>query len=85
MPQGIDRNYAIAKQNADRLKTLIATRLNCSPGNVKCSRAKSEMTLCIARDGGLAVCEDAHGAHLCVGCGRGVAALLEKETARHAT
>lgn len=47
-------------------------RYNDDPEHVGCPRATSDMTPCVARDGGLAVADD--GA--CVGCGAKPADLL---------
>ena len=59
---------------ADQLSRLVMTKVGAeTPSEVDCPRAKTFMTPCVARDGGLAVADD----HLCVGCRRRPTDLLK--------
>jgi len=51
-------------------------RYNDDPGTVGCPRAQSDMTPCIARDGGEALTDNL----CCVGCGQAPQQLLDELT-----
>jgi len=56
-------------------------RYDDDPKHVGCPRARSDMTPCVARDGGNAETLDAATGHqhtICVGCGRSPADLLRE-------
>lgn len=81
-----------AYKEADELRELIKQRTGLRPSQLQCPREKSDMTPCIARDGGLAVAFDEglpsqgikrHRA-ICVGCETDVSYQLKRERAKHA-
>ncbi len=78
-----DRALTAAQSDADLLKRLIFERTGLMPSELQCPREKSDMTPCVARDGGLAVTMSGCSG-ICVGCERAVADLLNKEKERGA-
>ncbi len=82
---------SVGYPEAEKLKALIFKRTGLPSSELTCPREKSEMTPCVARDGGLAVCDinigDADRALIisrrtelvCVGCEAKVAWLLDQE------
>lgn len=67
---------------AEEYKALVLARTGISADELKCPREKSEMTPCIARDGGTAVAFSSYGAPLCAGCGQSVKVLIATERAK---
>lgn len=66
----------------DKLKELIHKRTGLTPEQLQCPREKSDMTPCVARDGGIVVTSNSFGNPLCVGCEARVDRLVAKEVAR---
>jgi hypothetical protein len=66
----------------DELRKLIAKRTGLKSQELSCPREKSDMTPCIARDGGLAVA-DGFSLGVCVGCGADLQSLFETEKSKH--
>ena len=65
---------------ADEFRGAILRRTGLKRDELSCPREKSDMTPCVARDGGLAVSFAGHSSTpQCVGCCWGLNALVEKE------
>lgn len=74
-----------AYKQADELKALILKRIGLKSDQLQCPREKSDMTPCIARDGGLAVSFREFASTnkaICVGCETGVEYQLTRERAK---
>ena len=62
---------------ADHYRDLVLVRTGLKPSEIICPREKSDMTPCVARDGGLAASDDGW----CVGCDKGLRGLVDREEA----
>lgn len=65
-------------EKADDYKRMIFKRTGLKSSELHCPREKSEITPCIARDGGLALAESAGGGR-CAGCDYSLNTLHKKE------
>lgn len=72
----------VPEGRAEEFRRLVLSRTGLTPATLQCPREQSDMTPCIARDGGLAVAS-ALGGDVCVGCERRVERLLSDEQSRH--
>jgi hypothetical protein len=69
-------------QLAEDLKQLVFVRTGLLRHQLVCPREKSEMTPCVARDGGMCVVFTTARQAICVGCEADVEDLLKKERAK---
>jgi hypothetical protein len=78
-------NEREARTDGDRIRGLVFKRTGLRGEQLQCPREGSEMTPCVARDGGLAVCQVNGGIWACVGCEHSLEAMLRDEKAKHGT
>lgn len=73
-----------AETVANQLRDAVLQRTGLTADTLTCPREKSDMTPCVARDGGLAVrlSEPTAVAAMCVGCSANVSDLLRAERSR---
>jgi len=75
-------NQKQAEALGDELRDLITARTGLRGKEIVCPREKSEMTPCVARDGGMCVVEDSYGNPICVGCETFIKNRVTEEKAR---
>lgn len=74
-----------AERLSDEYRDMVLARTGLKPEQLVCPREKSDMTPCVARDGGLAVYLNTSDHPCCVGCASSVELLMTKELAKQST
>jgi len=68
-----------ARALGDELRRLVLARTRIPAHRLVCPRERSDMTPCVAKDGGLCVVQTSSGTPICVGCEVSVELELERE------
>lgn len=71
-----------AERLGDEYRDRVFRRTGLKGWRLECPRQKSDMTPCIAHDGGMCVVLTSRREPICVGCEADVVPLLEAERAR---
>ena len=73
------RNQYYLERLGNDFRDVVLSRTQLTPETLVCPREKSDMTPCVARDGGICVVQDGFANPICVGCGARIDLLLDEE------
>jgi hypothetical protein len=79
----IEEYRDVDREAADEYSRLVLKRIGCESEDLECPRERSEMTPCLARDGGCVIVWRFRKP-ICVGCEADLHELIEKEKALQA-